>query len=68
MTSLVPVDYVCCPRRKSSHLYSGGYNQQLVSTISYEFEFAEAVKFKLVAVQLQRVSIQADGKVVANLE
>jgi len=53
---------------ESAHLYSGGYNQQLVSTISYEFYFAEAVKYKLVAVQLQRVSIQADGKVVANLE
>ena len=71
-----PPDDFPCPGRlcfaahtaKSSHLYSGGYNQQLVSTISYEFEFAEAVKWKLVAVQLQRVSIQADGKVVANLE
>ena len=68
-----PPDDFPCPGRlcfaahtaKSSHLYSGGYNQQLVSTISYEFEFAEAVKWKLVAVQLQRVSIQ---KVVANLE
>ena len=69
-----PPDDFPCPGRlcfaahtATPHLYSGGYNMTLVSTIQYTFEFAEAVKYKLVAVQLQRVSIGSDGKVIASL-
>lgn len=49
------------------HTYSGGYNQRLASNIQYEFTFSQAVRYKLVAVQLQRVEIDAAGKMTASL-
>ena len=49
------------------HTYSGGYNQRLASNIQYEFTFDQAVRYKLVAVQLQRVEIDAAGKMTASL-
>ncbi len=55
----------CCD---NSYAYTGGYNQQIASTIQYDFEFAEAVKYKLVAVQLQRVRIDALGRMSAKLD
>ena len=53
---------------KAHHTYTGGYNMQLVSTIQYEFAFAVAVKWKLIAVQMQRVRIKPDGQVRATLD
>ena len=55
----------CC---NNSYAYTGGYNQQIASTIQYDFEFAQAVKYKLVAVQLQRVRIDALGRMSAKLD
>ena len=55
----------CCD---NSHQYSGGYNMQLASTITYNFKFPSAVRFKIVAVQLQRVRIDALGRVISKLD
>ena len=41
---------------------------QLASTITYFFEFSEAVKYKIVAIQLQRCRIDALGRVTAKLD
>ena len=55
----------CCD---NSYAYTGGYNQQIASTIQYDFTFDEAVKYKLIAVQLQRVRIDALGRMSAKLD
>jgi hypothetical protein len=52
---------------ENSHVYTGGYNQQLASTIQYDFEFAAACRYKIVAVQLQRVRIDSTGRITATL-
>ena len=49
------------------HTYKGGYNQQMASSIQYEFTFGQAVRYKLIAVQLQRVQIDAAGQMTASL-
>ena len=43
----------------STHRYSGGYNTTLSSNISFEFSFAQTVRYRLIAVQLQQVKIDA---------
>ena len=48
---------------ENNHTYSGGYNMQLASTITYEFEFAVACRYKIIAVQLQRVRIESGPRV-----
>ena len=53
---------------ESTHHYSGGYNMQTASTVSFEFEFAEGVDYRIYAVQLQRVSIDSLGLIRASLE
>ena len=53
---------------RSTHRYSGGYNTTLSSNISFEFSFAQTVRYRLIAVQLQRVKIDALGKMFAYLE
>ena len=53
---------------ESTHHYSGGYNMQLASNVSFEFKFAEAVDYRLYAVQLQRCSIDSLGLIRASLE
>ena len=55
----------CCD---NSYNYSGGYNMSLASNLSYDFRFDQAVKFKLVAVQLQRVRIDALGRITSTLD
>ncbi len=55
----------CCD---NSFAYTGGYNQQLASTIQYDFQFDAAVKWKLIAVQLQRVRIDSLGRVSSTLD
>ena len=52
---------------ENSHVYTGGYNQQLASTIQYDFEFPSACRYKIVAVQLQRVRIDSTGRITATL-
>ena len=53
---------------QATHHYSGGYNMRSASQVTFEFEFAEAVDYKLYAVQLQRVDIDSRGLIRATLE
>ena len=53
---------------EGTHHFSGGYNMQLSSNVSFVFEFAANVDYKLFAVQLQRVSIDSLGLIRASLE
>ena len=53
---------------ESDHLFSGGYNMQLASNVDFAFTFATAVDYRIVASQIQRVSIDALGKIRARLE
>ena len=41
---------------------------QLASTITYEFQFVVECRYKLIAVQLQRVRIDQVGRVTASLD
>ena len=52
---------------KSDHMFSGGYNMSLASNVDFEFQFPEAVRYKVVAAQIQRVSIDAVGVIRARL-
>ena len=52
----------------SDHLFSGGYNMQLASNVDVSFTFAAACRYKVVASQIQRVTIDALGKLRARLE
>ena len=53
---------------QADHLYSGGYNMKLASNIKFEFSFAVACRYRLVAVQLQRVKIDSLGLVKSYLD
>ena len=48
----------CCD---SAHRYSGGYVMTLSSNITFEFSFDQAVDYRLIAVQYQRVTMDANG-------
>ena len=52
----------------SDHKWCGGYNMSLASNIRFVFEFAQAVKYKLVSISLQRVKIDAQGVLRAYLD
>ena len=53
---------------ESTHVYSGGYNMQMASNVSFEFTFEGGTDYRLYAVQLQRVSIDSLGLIRASLE
>ena len=53
---------------EGTHIYSGGYNMTQASNVDITFEFAAAVRYKIFAVQLQRVKIDSAGKMLAFLE
>ena len=53
---------------ESSHAYTGGYNMTLASNITFELRFPSQCRWKIVAVQYQRVTINALGQVLAFLE
>ena len=53
---------------ESSHAYTGGYNMTLASNITFELRFAVECRWKIIAVQYQRVVINALGQVQAYLE
>ena len=53
---------------QSDHLFSGGYNMSLASNVDIEFTFPSACRYKVVASQIQRVSIDSLGKIRARLE
>ena len=52
----------------SSELYSGGYNMTLASNVHFKFKFDQNVRYRLIAVQLQRVKIDSLGILRAYLE
>jgi len=53
---------------EGTHYYSGGYNMTLASNVDIEFKFATACRYKIWAVQLQRVKIDSAGRMRAFLE
>ena len=52
----------------NTHMYTGGYNMQLASNVTIEVTFPVAVRFKVYAVQLQRVRMDNLGNLNAYLE
>ena len=52
----------------ATHMYTGGYVMNLASNIIFEFSFPVTCKYRLVAVQLQKVAIDSDGVMTAQLE
>ena len=57
-----------CHAAEAAHIYSGGHNMTLASNVDIEFEFAAACRYKIFAVQLQRVKIDSAGTIMAFLE
>ena len=53
---------------ESTHMYTGGYVMSNASNVQFEFTFSEAVYYRIVAVQLQKVQIDSDGVLTATLE
>ena len=53
---------------QSDRLYSGGYNMTLASNVQFKFKFAQNVRYRLIAVQLQRVKIDSLGIIRSYLE
>ena len=53
---------------EGTHFYSGGYNMNIASRVDLEFGFAEQVRYKVIAVQLQRVKIDSAGQMRAFLQ
>lgn len=53
---------------ESSHAYTGGYNMTLASNVTFEVRFPVACRYKIIAVQYQRVTISALGQVQAFLD
>ena len=53
---------------ESSHAYTGGYNMTLASNITFELRFPSECRWKIIAVQYQRCTINANGQVQAFLE
>ena len=52
---------------ESSHQYTGGYNMTLASNVHFKFKFDVNVRYRLIAVQIQRVKINSLGKINAYL-
>jgi len=53
---------------EAAHIYSGGYTMNLASNVDIEFQFPTAVRYRVWAVQLQRVKIDSAGTISAYLE
>ena len=52
----------------ATHMYTGGYVMKIASNVIFEFTFDEAVKYRIVAVQLQTVAIASAGVITATLQ
>ena len=53
---------------EAGHVYSGGYNMSLASNVDFAFSFPSACRYRIFAVQLQRVKIDSSGRIRAFLE
>ena len=63
-----PIEFPSCGRLcfaahcgTSANRYTGGYVMTLSSNITFEFSFAEACDYRLVAVQYQRITMDGNG-------
>ena len=52
----------------ASHVYKGGYRMTIASNIVLSFTFSQAVKYRIVATQLQRITCDNRGVFHASLE
>ena len=52
---------------EAGHIYSGGYNMKLASNVDFEFSFATTCRYRIFAVQLQRIKIDSGGRLHAFL-
>ena len=52
---------------EGAHIFSGGYNMNLASNVDFEFTFSEAVRYRIFAVQIQRVKIDSAGTIASFL-
>ena len=52
---------------EASHIYSGGYNMNLASNVDFTFSFPSACRYRIFAVQLQRIKIDSAGVIRAFL-
>jgi len=53
---------------RSDHVYSGAYNMANHSNVVIEFTFATTVRYKVIAAQIQRVTIDAEGAIRSSLQ
>ena len=52
----------------STQIYSGGYNMEQATTLSFRFKFDQAVDYRLVAVQLANAKIDGGGILTSTLD
>ena len=57
-----------CHCGESSHMYTGGYSMTLASNIVFELAFPSECRWKIIAVQYQRVTINTVGQLQTSLE
>ena len=53
---------------KSDHVYSGAFNMTNMSNVDFEFKFPSHVSYRVIASQIQRVTIDSGGKLRARLD
>ena len=53
---------------KSDHVYSGAFNMTNFSNVDFEVKFAAHVSYRVIASQIQRVTIDSGGKLRARLD
>ena len=52
---------------EASHIYTGGYNMNLASNVDFEFVFDQAVRYRVFAIQIQRIKINSAGEIASFL-
>ena len=57
-----------CHCGESEHMYTGGYSMTLASNIVFELAFPQECRWKIIAVQYQRVTISTVGQLATSLE
>ncbi len=57
-----------CHCGEVAHCYTGGYSMTLASNVSFELRFPSEVRWKIIAVQYQRTTINSLGQVQSFLE
>ena len=52
---------------RADHVYSGAFNMTDMSNVDFEFKFPSAVSYRVIASQIQRITIDAAGKLRGGL-